>query len=225
MSSDALVLSREQVRRVDRIAIEQFKVPGIVLMENAARGVTDVVWEEMLSDGFERVAILCGGGNNGGDGLAVARHLHNYGAKVIVGLFGDPAKYAGDALINWQIVQAMKLPTFPVSADTIGDLHADLIVDAIYGTGLTSPPRDPFPEVVEAVRESGMQVIAVDLPSGLDCDTGKPLSETIGADMTVTFVARKKGFDEEGSEDFTGEVVVADIGCPREAIELAMQEA
>lgn len=219
-----IVLSREQVRRVDQIASERFKVPGIVLMENAARGVTDVVWEEMLSGGLERVAILCGGGNNGGDGFAVARHLHNRGADVSIGLVTDPAKYHGDALINWQIVQAMKLPTFEVTAEAIGEIHVDLIVDAIFGTGLASPPRDPFPQIAEAVVETGIQVIAVDLPSGLDADTGHPLGAAIHAQTTVTFVARKKGFENQASERYTGEVIVANIGCPREAIELAMQE-
>jgi NAD(P)H-hydrate epimerase len=222
-----LLLSREQVRRVDQIAIEQFKMPGIVLMENAARGVLDAILRWNLP--HDSALILCGGGNNGGDGLAIARHLTNRGCNVTIGLCTDPQKYAGDALINWQIAQAMKLPTFDVTPDAFAD-HLrrnppQLIIDAIFGTGLSQPPRDPFPQLATTINAAKIAVVAIDLPSGLDCDTGRPLGlEAIRATLTVTFVARKKGFAASGSDQFTGDVEVADIGCPREAIELAMRE-
>src|SRR6185295_10278097 len=106
MSEQTVRLTRRQVREVDRRAIEEYHVPGIVLMENAARGAAEVAWE-MLGRAPADVTVVCGGGNNGGDGLAVARHLHNRGCYVTFFLAIDPAKYSGDALVNWKIVQAM----------------------------------------------------------------------------------------------------------------------
>jgi NAD(P)H-hydrate epimerase len=215
-------LSRAQVREVDRIAIEEFHVPGIVLMENASRAVAEVVWNKSIDGRGGKVLILCGGGNNGGDGLAAARHLHNRGADVRIGLLTDPQKYKGDALTNWRIIEAMRLPRDQATPATVRASAADVIVDAIFGTGLTEPPREPFGELVQAIAESNVHTIAVDLPSGMDCDTGKLLGHAcVRAHQTVTFVAEKQGFANPASRSFTGEVIVADIGCPREAISLA----
>jgi len=218
-------LTREQVRRVDQIAIEQFGVPGIVLMENAARGAVDVIRRE--AQPHTNVLILCGGGNNGGDGLAIARHLHNAGSHVTVGLCTDPARYQGDALINWRIVQAMQLPTFDATPDVLAQrlaqIQPDLLVDAIFGTGLSAPPRDPFTRIAETVNRSGVAVLAIDLPSGLDCDNGRPLGDVaIRAAMTVTFVGNKQGFTHPAAADYTAAVRVVDIGCPAAAIDRAM---
>jgi len=209
-------LTRAQVREIDRRSIQQYLIPGVVLMENASRAVADVV-ESINPAG--QVLLLCGGGNNGGDGLAVARHLHNHGHSVSIGLATDPARYKGEALANWQIVQAMALPTFPATSESIRQFPAVLIVDALFGTGLAAPPRDPFPALVEAVASLARPVVAVDLPSGLDCDTGRPLGACIRATRTVTFVAEKAGFANPDARQWLGQVTVGDIGCPRELIE------
>ena len=228
------VLTREQVRRVDQIAIDRYGVPGIVLMENAARGATDRIRSHFVrlwkADTPPKMLILCGGGNNGGDGLAIARHLHNCHADVHVGLCTDPARYAGDALVNWRIVQAMRLPVFDAAPPALGRWMAehrpDLIVDAIFGTGLTAPPRDPFPQLVDGVERSGTPVVAVDLPSGLDCDAGRPLGErAVRARLTVTFVGIKQGFLAPGADHYTGQIDVVGIGCPKEAEDEAVQTA
>ncbi len=183
-------------------------------MENAARAVVDVAVEMLGPTGS--VLILCGGGNNGGDGLAVARHLHNRGYEVTIGLTIDPAKYSGDALINWRIVEAMKLPVVTASPQWIAEQSADLIIDAIFGTGLTQPPRPPFAEIVRALE--GRRILSVDLPSGLDCDTGEPLGPCVTAEATITFVAQKAGFANTRALEFTGKVTVGDIGCPTELL-------
>src|SRR6266566_55562 len=174
-------LTREQVRQVDRLAIEKYHIPGIVLMENAARGATDVAIEMLGPKSNQNVLILCGGGNNGGDGLAAARHLHNRGHAVTIGLLTDPARYKGDAKTNWDIIQSMRLPASPTDPESIRRTRADLILDSIFGTGLTDAPRDPFPQIVDAIRDHGAPVLAVDLPSGLDCDTGQPLGACVRA--------------------------------------------
>jgi len=212
-------LTRAQVREIDRRSIEEFHIPGVVLMENAARAVTAVALEMLRGVDDPSVLIVCGGGNNGGDGLAVARHLHNQGVDVALALTIDPARYAGDALINWQIVQAIRLPITIATPDGIHNAGDALVIDAIFGTGLSEPPREPFPALVRAITDCDCPVLAVDLPSGLDCDTGQPLgSAAIVADRTVTFVAEKAGFANPDSRQYTGQVVVGDIGSPRELI-------
>jgi NAD(P)H-hydrate epimerase len=221
MPCPTLYLSREQVRRVDALAIQQYRLPGIVLMENAARAVVDAA-AAMLAGRPGDILILCGGGNNGGDGLAVARHLHNRGHAVRIGLTVAPARYQGDALINWNVTQAMTLSTELATPALVAQARWALIIDAIFGTGLAEPPREPFPSLAVAVNDTHVPVLAVDLPSGLDCDTGRPLGVCIRASRTVTFVAMKQGFANPESRQWTGEVTVGDIGCPAEAIGLAV---
>jgi NAD(P)H-hydrate epimerase len=211
-------LTRQQVREIDRRSIEQYHLPGIVLMENAARAVADVAIE-MLGPEAGPVTVLCGGGNNGGDGLAAARHLHNRGIDVAIAFTIDPARYQGEAKTNWEIVEAMRLPTFTADATSLAKSRCPLFLDAIFGTGLTAAPRPPFPDLVLAIEQTKIPVLAIDLPSGLDCDTGRPLGPAcIHAVRTVTFVAEKTGFAAPGADEFLGQVTVADIGCPRELV-------
>ncbi len=217
-------LTREQVRRVDAIAMEKYRMPGVILMENAARAAAEAAWEILEKTGRFKVLVICGGGNNGGDGLAAARHLHNRGADISILLTTDPGKYSGDAQVNWQIAQAMKLPMTKAEPSGISKSKADLIIDAIFGTGLTQAPRAPFADIAGAINALHLPILAVDIPSGMDCDTGLPLGETcVRAARTVTFVAEKIGFDQPKAREFLGEVIVADIGCPRELVEEVAQ--
>lgn len=209
-------LTRDQVRRIDKLSVEQYHIPGVVLMENAAIAAAN---EAVLMANAGPVMILCGGGNNGGDGLAVARHLHNRGLDPAIFLTSDPNKYTGDAKANWEIVQAMKLPVTEAKADTIFRERPTLIIDAIFGTGLTQPPRDPFPQLVRGIQLIRRPILAIDIPSGLDCDTGKPLGPTcIRATRTITFVAEKTGFANPEAKQYLGDIVIGDIGCPRELV-------
>jgi NAD(P)H-hydrate epimerase len=225
MSDEIIRLTRRQVREVDRRAIENFHIPGIVLMENAARNAADVAWE-MLDRRPQNVTIVCGGGNNGGDGLAIARHLHNRGANVQILLAIDPIKYAGDAAINWSIVQAMGLEVAGAdeAAELLSPFAANLIIDALFGTGLAQPPRPDAQSLIHRINASTVPILAIDLPSGMDCDTGQPLEACVRATRTVTFVAEKSAFANPDSTDFTGEITVADIGCPRELIDEVLRD-
>ena len=209
-------LSRQQVRGVDRLAIERYGIPGIVLMENASTGAARVALRMFRRD--RRALILCGGGNNGGDGLAIARHLHNRGIEVLIATTVDPSGYKGDAAINMNIARQMNLPLQPASPELIRQWQGGLIIDAIFGTGLSQPPRGDFAAIVNAVEQAGSPVLAIDVPSGLDCDTGEPLGAAIRATATVTFVASKKGFANPASRAYTGRVIVCGIGAPRELI-------
>lgn len=227
MSDDGIVrLTRRQVREVDRRAIEAYGVPGIVLMENAARAAAFVA-HAIAPNPRGPIVILCGGGNNGGDGLAVARHLHNRHAQVEIVLAVDPSKYAGDALTNWRIVERMKINVIPFerAAEYLGQVIDNLLIDALFGTGLTAAPRGDQARIIDSVNAKRLRVLAIDVPSGLDCDTGVPLGPScIRAEETVTFVAEKAGFANPASQSYTGRVTVADIGCPREIVDEVLRE-
>jgi NAD(P)H-hydrate epimerase len=213
-------ISREQARRIDRLALERYHIPTLLLMENAARSAAECVCDLLDNDCVGQVLILCGPGNNGGDGLALARHVHNRGGDPRIVLIADPARYTGDALTNYQITQAMGIRTFVADPGKLERTRAPLIVDAMFGTGLTEAPREPFETIARAAMASGTAILALDVPSGLDADTGEPLSpHTIRATHTITFVASKKGFMAEGAHAYTGQVSVGDIGCPRELLE------
>jgi NAD(P)H-hydrate epimerase len=220
----ATYLSRAEVRAIDRRAIEEYGVPGVVLMENAGRGAADVL--RSLGIGG-RVTICCGKGNNGGDGFVIARHLDNQQVPVHVWLFARPEELTGDAALNYHIIAKSELPITinPPDAFDEAALRQELtasawVVDALFGTGLSGPVRPPFDRVIAAINGSGSRVLAVDIPSGLDCDTGRPLGATVRAEHTVTFVAAKKGFAEASAREWLGQVHVVDIGAPRMLVQM-----
>jgi NAD(P)H-hydrate epimerase len=215
-----LRLTREQVREIDRRAIEDFHIPGIVLMENAARAVVNVAMEMLQGVETPSVAVVCGGGNNGGDGLAVARHLHNAGWHVEI-IWGTNKPYAGDAAINERIVREMKLGEMSMydAEDIVNPNAVDMVIDALFGTGLSRSSERDQQIIIELMNECQLPVLAVDVPSGMDCNTGEPLGPCVRATRTVTFVAEKAGFANPASKQFTGEITVGCIGCPRELIE------
>lgn len=225
MPHNHLSLTRQQARDIDRLALEQYGIPTLLLMENAARAVSQAAFNMLVQSLHRRVLILCGPGNNGGDGLAAARHLHNLGCEVQIFLLADATGYKGDAATNLAICQKMNLPIQPATAENISQAGTGLIIDALFGTGLTAAPRDPFGDIARTVNRSGNHVLAVDLPSGLDADTGHPLGGhgpdgCIRAAQTITFVAYKRGFSNIQSARWTGQILeVADIGCPVELIQ------
>lgn len=218
-------LTREEVRAVDRRAIDEFGMTGLVLMENAGRGAA----EQLMALGVDGSVIVCAGkGNNGGDGFVIARHLELLGCDVRVLLFANPSELSGDAAANWRILEAAETPRVvlgrqPALSDIDHTLsHADWIVDALLGTGTVGEVREPYRTAITAINRSARKVFAVDLPSGLDCDTGEPIemlsdgtAVCVRATQTVTFVARKRGFDNPASQAFTGEVHVVGIGIPK----------
>lgn len=220
---ESIVLSRAQVREIDRLAIEEYGVAGIVLMENAGRNAADVIRRQMHRG--NRVAVVCGRGNNGGDGFVIARHLSNAGTDVQLFLACDPDRLAGDADTNYQIIRRMSLPCHAFDSPkaiegAAGRIEsAETIVDAVLGTGFSGDVRPPLDKVIDAINAATRStVISVDLPSGLDCDSGRPSNATVKADLTITFVAQKLGFRAPGAAAYTGEVHVADIGAPAKLI-------
>lgn len=219
-------LTRDHVRALDRRATAEFGVPSLVLMENAGRGLADHLLA--LGDGLSgnrTVVICCGRGNNAGDGFVLARHLDLRGVPVRVLVWGSPDELTGDAGINFRILQSSGIPIEMFGgghdATRLEQLLSDSgwIVDALLGTGSSGAPRPPLDAVIRQLNQHPAPKVAVDLPSGLDCDTGLAADPTLVAEHTFTFVAQKPGFLVAGANRYTGRVHVLDIGAPRMLVE------
>jgi NAD(P)H-hydrate epimerase len=217
------MVTADEMAEMDRSAIEVVGIPGVVLMENAGRGAAEVMWRYFPQLGGKRVAVLAGGGNNGGDGFVIARHLWQQQVEVVVYCLKKLDSYRGDARINLEIIQKLGIAVEETSGN-IADLKenladADLLVDAILGTGLNAPVRGFYREVIELVNSLKLPVIAVDLPSGLDASSGTPLGGCIQADVTATFGLPKIGQVVTPGCSFVGHLEVVDIGLPRSVTE------
>jgi ADP-dependent NAD(P)H-hydrate dehydratase / NAD(P)H-hydrate epimerase len=216
------VLSRAQMREFDRHAIEVCRVPSLVLMENAGRGATDVLVSEMLSGDASgaHLVVVCGAGNNGGDGLVVARHLLVRGATAEVFLVGDTRRLSPDALANleaWRGLGGAVHELGPGADVALLDhamVQADAVIDALFGTGLDRPIEGHHALVVRAINAAAAPRFAIDLPSGLDADTGRALGAVVRARATATFAHHKLGLLTPAGSDIAGSVHVVDIGVP-----------
>jgi NAD(P)H-hydrate epimerase len=215
-------LTREQSRQVDRRAIDEYGMSGLVLMENAGRGVADVLCRLGI---VGPVVICCGKGNNAGDGFVIARHLDLRGHAVRVLLWAEASELTGDAAANFRILQKTAVPI-----EIFGNRHdagrleslltgAAWIVDALLGTGARGEPRPPFDAVIDQLNAAPVPKLAIDLPSGLDCDTGVPTLHTIRAAETCTFVTAKPGFLQPTAAPYVGRLHVLDIGQPQGLVE------
>lgn len=226
---DLRVFTLEAIREVDRLAVSEFGLSGAVLMENAARSVSAEAQRMLEARGSgRRVLIFCGPGNNGGDGLAAARHLHNAGAAVTVALAFEAAqtRLSDEAAMNLRCVERMGIERVEVAdADAAARFAAaygpppDLVVDALLGTGSRSAPRPPIDAIIDWINDSRAPVLSVDVPSGLDAQSGGASGACVRADVTVALVGAKSGFLETDADPFVGEIVIGDIGCPRELAE------
>lgn len=217
-----LTLNRRLSREVDRRAVDDYGIPSLLLMENAGRGVADVLLQLGVPG---PVAVCCGKGNNGGDGFVVARHLDGQGIDVCVLLWAEPDELTGDAAANFQILRrcGLKIEVFGDQVDP-ARLEAELsgatwIIDALLGTGSRGDPRHPLDEVIEVLNRNPAPKLAVDVPSGLDCDTGQPGAPTIRAAHTCTFVTAKPGFLLPKAQPFVGQLHVLPIGTPRKLLD------
>lgn len=212
-------LSRQQVRQVDQIAIETYGVPGIVLMENAGRGAAEII-DRIASPGL--VAILCGSGNNAGDGYVIARHLQLAGREVRIVSMVDCESLKGDARINAMIAQKAEICIRTVrSGGEVSDAISDAttIVDGLLGTGARGPLQGLYAAAVTIANRHEAQRIAIDIPTGLDCDSGEAGEPTFRADHTITFVAPKIGFEQENANAYVGMVHVVSIGAPKKLLD------
>src|ERR1700730_10671127 len=219
------VLKAAQMREADRRTIEDIGIPSLVLMENAGRQVVAAM-EAIYTDLLERqVAVLCGRGNNGGDGFVVARTLVQRGVDVSVFLIGLISDVRGDARINLEILGRLGVTVVEVSDGQAWELHLSevrdctLIVDAIFGTGLNAPVSGLIESVITDVNASSIPVVSIDLPSGLSADSCDPIGESIEAGTTVTLAAPKLPLVLPPAETRAGDIVIADIGIPGDVLD------
>jgi len=219
------VLNSSQMREADRRTIEEIGIPSLVLMENAGRQVVAAI-EAVHGDLLEgRVAVLCGRGNNGGDGFVVARTLIQRGVDVSVFLIGLVSDVRGDARTNLEILGRLGLTIVEIADSQAWELHfseighCTLIVDAIFGTGLNAPLSGLLETVVADVNAASIPVVAVDIPSGLSADSHEPIGDSIEAGMTVTLAAPKLPLVLPPAETRAGDIVIADIGIPGHVID------
>jgi len=221
-----LYVTAAQMKEIDRAAIERFGVPAIVLMENAGKAVADEIMK-MASDGT--VAIFSGYGNNGGDGFVAAKHLIKNGYKVRVFLVGRPKKFSPESEANLNSMVELGARPEPISKveEMSGEFGTgcSLIVDAIFGTGVKGPLDEFYIKLIDKINSVGLPVIAIDLPSGLDADSGNPIPSAVRASRTVTLGLPKQGFKNPESRPYVGELVVADIGIPPDAVKRVLKGA
>lgn len=217
-------LTARELRELDVLAIEHVGIPGIVLMENAGRAVAKFVFDRLLHPPNEPTVILCGSGNNGGDGFVAARHLLNGGVPVQVLLANKRSQLHGDAETQLAILERMDHPAIEVvdpAAESIQSAvsRARVIIDGLLGTGSQGTPREPIASLIRAANANpAARRIAIDLPSGMVADTGEAHDPTFRADATVTLVAPKVGFTHPEAGAYLGHVHVGDIGVPRTII-------
>jgi len=220
------IFTAEEMRLADSTAINTYKIPGVVLMENAGRALADEAFD--LAGGAEKkYLIIAGGGNNGGDGFVAARHLINRGTQVRLFLTSPIEKFKGDALINYQILQKMGVEGQVMEENKrlnvlkIALLQTDLIIDCVFGTGLNAVVRGLYPAIFDLINESNIPIVACDIPSGLSADSGRPLGKAVCAARTVTFGYPKLGLCLPEAAAYVGELKVIDISLPHDMAELA----
>jgi len=217
-----LLVTSDQMRRFDRIAIERLRIPGLILMENAGRGVVERIENHTGTLAAKKILVVCGKGNNGGDGFVIARHLLNRGAVVRVALLSARRAITGDARTNLDALLALVRAKHPslvlTNVRSTRDLrtaaNADIIVDAIFGTGFSGEVRSPYRRVIEWINARKAFVVAVDIASGVDSGTGTVGNVAVRADLTVTMALGKIGQYVGEGREMSGSVEVVDIGIP-----------
>ncbi len=236
------VFATKELREIDRLATEEFGLPSLVLMEHAATQLSEAAARVLSIFEQSRVVVVCGPGSNGGDGLAAARHLDAIGCDVHVVVMGPAGSIGGDTAVQLNACLKAGLSVVEVTEGmTEGELDAavlgvdedeleseegvdgpGVLIDALFGTGLSRAPEGLARELIERINglgAGGVSVIAADIPSGLQADTGEPFEACVRADLTVTFAGLKRGFLELKAQPWLGEVVVGSIGAPRVLLE------
>jgi ADP-dependent NAD(P)H-hydrate dehydratase / NAD(P)H-hydrate epimerase len=232
MNRPAYLVTAEEMRNFDAVAINEYGIPGVVLMENAGRSTFQIVREYLGGDvrGMT-AAVVAGPGNNGGDGYVIARYLINHGAEVHTFLLSPREKIKGDALVNLQILEKMTDRIIPIEdEDSLEEAtgvwrESDVVVDAILGTGLNAEVRSPYREAILEFNACPGFRVAVDLPSGLNADTGRVLGVAVQADLTVTYGFQKLGTALYPGLEYCGRLEVVDISIPLPAIEKSLPRA
>ncbi len=215
-----ITITSEEMKAIDTYCIESLGIPGIVLMENAALKVIKNIDLEKHNS----FLIVCSVGNNGGDGLAIARHLIVEGKNVEIFILGKLNNGSKDFKTNYNILKNIDADIFNISKESDLDVlrnslrTSDIVIDSIFGTGLTRNVEGLFEKTISLINEESQYIISVDIPSGLSANTGNILGISIKANKTITFQLMKKGLVEHKAKDYVGEAMVGPIGMPQIAI-------
>lgn len=221
-------LRKEKIRLLESLAISDFKIPGLILMENAGSKAAEIIYKELPDPTRDQVTILCGKGNNGGDGFVIARHLNNLGVSVKVYLFADRQLLIGDAKVNLEILYKMKVFVEEVlNIEKVSETikSSNVIVDAMLGTGVDGEIKESLKLIIRVINNQPNKIIyAIDTPTGLDCNTGVVLGECVKATKTLTFIAAKTGFYLEKGPENCGKIIIIDISIPSDLIVSVQQK-
>lgn len=219
------IVTREQMQEIDQTTTLEYGLSSVILMENAGMQAFLAIEEYLQQVKGAKIAVLCGGGNNGGDGFVVARHLFNHGAMVTVYLLTPEKRVGGDALLNLNAARQFGVPIHAITtSDELNAIipqlqHSKMIIDAMLGTGLTGQVQGLYLSAIRIINGINVPVIAIDIPSGLDANTGMLLGEAVQASMTVTFGLPKVGLVILPGIEYVGELIVANIGFPPQLID------
>lgn len=204
-------VTRDQMIEIDRLMIDEFDIPLLLMMENAGIHLADLACDLYnLHNSKIQVLLLCGAGNNGGGGMAAARHLFNRGISVIVAFTGNEDKFKPAPAQQFRILKQMDVNI----VKNFTNHKIDLIIDALIGYGLKGAPRGKTSQWIRSANQSGLPIISLDIPSGFNADTGEALGECIRANATLTLALPKIGMKLKSARQFTGEIYIADISVP-----------
>jgi len=222
-------VSTEQIREIDNEAINVFKIPRLILMEHAGLEIAKATFKLLNNDINKKIFIFCGSGFNGGDGMVAARHLYNWNYRPVVYLIGKESRCKHETSSNLAILKSLDIELNRFKYTLIPSLkqrlrYVDLIIDAILSIGIAGKVKFPVADLITCLNESGVPILAVDVPSGLDSNTGEICGVGIRAFKTITFAAPKRGFFLEDGPSHVGEVVLKDIGIPKRIIENKCKE-
>lgn len=225
-----VVVTSAEMKACDRYAIETLKIPGLILMENAGRGVVEMMEKHFGSTAGKTIIVICGKGSNGGDGYVVARHLFNRGARIFVVLIGKASELKGDAKVNFNSIHKIASKFKKNGMLQIKELKSkqslrwlpktDFIVDAVFGTGFSDEVRAPYKSIIEWINKTEVKKISIDIPSGVNADNGEVNIVAVKADLTVTMALRKIGLISGEGMSYAGRIEVVDISIPKETINL-----
>ncbi|HPP67149.1 MAG TPA: NAD(P)H-hydrate epimerase [bacterium] len=210
--------SRQQIYAIEKRAYEEFLIPPLILMENAGRETASEAKRTLSRLKKKKVIVLAGPGNNGGDGMVAARYLHCWGISSVVFVFFNQSNTKEPSFTNYRILIKIKVKCEPFSVENMAQhlKNSGLIIDALFGIGLTRPIEGREKIAIELANNSRRRILSVDIPSGIDADSGKILSSAVKADTTITFGFPKKGLYKNPGKKYAGKIKIVDIGYPPE---------
>ena len=213
-----VILTKEEILKIEKETEEKFGIKTLILMENAGRESFYIIKKEIKNWIDKNFFIFCGKGNNGGDGFVLARYLFNNGCNVKVYYFGKPEEFTEISFINFNILKNLKVDIYSINDLKLNELKFekdDIVIDAILGVGVKGEIKGNMKEIIELINEKSLYKVSIDIPSGLDADTGNIYGVCVKSDLTITMGFFKKGFFINKGPEYTGKVKVADIGFPK----------